>query len=333
MIVSDLSPQELSCRLGSEGLHLRTGPFTVHLHSQVGDLASPLHRLYGNHPLLENPEFSDFHVHLTRARGLRARWRSWVRFWYDGHSPFDPLPESLLWPHVEWGLNWCIAVRAHQYLMLHAGGVERYGRALLLPAWPGSGKSTLCAALSQRGWRLLSDEFALVRPRDLAVVPLARPIGLKNESIQVIRRFAPEVVLGPAFPKTRKGTVAHVRPTAESVARAGEVARPGLIVFPQYQAGAEPQLLPLVKERAFLRLTGNSFNYERIGLRGFETAAALIDGCDSYTFRYGNLEQAVALLDGLMQQAVSRELTGFDEAFFPNGATAVSAPRLRYHLT
>jgi predicted ATPase len=32
--------------------------------------------------------------------------------------------------------------------------VERDGHALILPAMPGSGKSTLTAALVQRGWRL-----------------------------------------------------------------------------------------------------------------------------------------------------------------------------------
>jgi predicted ATPase len=30
---------------------------------------------------------------------------------------------------------------------------------VILPAPPGSGKSTLCAALVTRGWRLLSDEL------------------------------------------------------------------------------------------------------------------------------------------------------------------------------
>ena len=48
-------------------------------------------------------------------------------------------------------------------LLLHAG-VERDGLALICPpSW--SGKSTLTAALSLRGWRLLSDEFGAFDPR------------------------------------------------------------------------------------------------------------------------------------------------------------------------
>ena len=76
--------------------------------------------------------------------------------------------------------------------MLHAAVVERNGSALFLPAMPGSGKSTLCAALTYRGWRLFSDEFGLIEPARGAVLPLPRAIPLKNRSIEVIRRFAPQ---------------------------------------------------------------------------------------------------------------------------------------------
>ena len=40
-------------------------------------------------------------------------------------------------------------------------------------------------------YRLLSDEFGAVRLRDVRLLPLVRPISLKNESIDVMKRFAP----------------------------------------------------------------------------------------------------------------------------------------------
>ena len=63
-------------------------------------------------------------------------------------------------------------------------------------------------------------------------------------------------------------------------------------------------LQPLSKTDAFTRMTGHSFNYKFIGLRGFKAMAGLIDACDCYAFEYGgDLEQAVtqlnALADGL----------------------------------
>ncbi len=310
MRIGDLKHAELSRRLKRDGLCFGMGPFNVSLRSDPRGFEPLLTRLHGLYPLYDDLPFKDFHVRLRRCRGLRRWARPQVQFLVDGEAPFAPFPEDTALPFLEWGLNWCVATRSHQYLMLHAGVVEKGGRAVVLPAWPGSGKSTLCAALMHRGWRLLSDEFGLVRPADAALVPLPRLISLKNASIGVIRDYAPEAVLGPEFPKTRKGTVAHLRPTEQSVARAGELARPGLIVFPRFQAGASLSLQPLPRERAFLKLSGNAFNYELIGLRGFEAVSRLIETCPSYLFRYGDLDEAVAALDALMADTFPGEESG-----------------------
>lgn len=299
MIPALLSEDQLRRRLAGGGIQLRIGPFVVRLESDLPELPGLLRNLYGLYPLSEERRFADFHVRLRRSRLVRRWWRTQVEFLMDGESPFLPFPRDTALPFLEWGLNWGIATRANQYLMLHAGVVEKGGRAVVLPAWPGSGKSTLCAALCHRGWRLLSDEFALLRPADGALIPLPRLIALKNDSIAVIRRFAPDAVLGPEYPKTRKGTVAHLRPPRESIERADEAARAAWVIFPNYERGAKLRLLPLPKERAFLKLSGNSFNYEFIGLRGFEAASALIDACDCHLFRYDDLDQAVACLDAL----------------------------------
>lgn len=83
---------------------------------------------------------------------------------------------------LEWGMNWCVSVTANEYLKLHAAVVAKDGIVLLMPGLPGAGKSTLCAALALHGWRVLSDEHALVVPGTANIVPLPRPISLKNAS-------------------------------------------------------------------------------------------------------------------------------------------------------
>ena len=299
MKVADLSHKELARRMYRDEFFIRFGPFTIALRGDLPRLASQLAGLYGPYPLDTRRSFADFHIQLRR-HPLRRWWRPQVQFCMDGQQPFRPFPLDTALPFLEWGLNWCIATRAHQYLMLHAGVVERRGRALILPAWPGSGKSTLCAALIHRGWRLLSDEFALVRADGL-LEPMPRLIALKNQSIPVIRRFAPQAVLGPEFPKTRKGTVVHLRPPTASVELAGRPIPPGWIVFPQFKAGAELSLRPLSREYAFLKLCENSFNYERTGLRGFELASRLIEHCQCRVLHYGDLEQVVEALETLIQ--------------------------------
>jgi HprK-related kinase A len=200
---------------------------------------------------------------------------------------------------LEWGLNWCIAKRCHHLLMLHAAVVERNGRALILPAWPGHGKSTLCAALVHSGWRLFCDEFGLVRPEDGALLPLPRLIPLKNESIEVIRSFAPNAHIGPSFHGTRKGTIAHVRPPTESVERMHETARPGWFVFPRWVAGSPLRLEPMLKSEAFLMVATNAFNYEVLGQTSFELVGQMVNDCDCYSLIYSDLDEALKALDEL----------------------------------
>ena len=190
-------------------------------------------------------------------------------------------------------------MQAHQYLMLHSAVVERAGKALLLPAWPGCGKSTLCAALVSRGWRLFSDEFGLVRLADGHLVPLPRPTPLKNRSIDVIRDFSPAEEIGPAYHGTRKGTVAHLRTPDESVAQAQITAPPGWLVFPRYRAGSTLRMEPVTRPQAFLKLANNSFNYQLLGLQGFQAVTQLVRNCDCYILSYSDLDEAIATLNQL----------------------------------
>src|SRR5262249_32235391 len=141
-------------------------------------------------------QFADFHVSLDPGDGARRWVRPQCVFRFDGISPFKPLPYGHAVPVLEWGLNWFIANHAHQYLMIHAAAIERHDRRALLPGSSGAGQSTLCAALVGRGgWRLLSDELTLIDLASGMIVPIARPISLKNESIAVIRDFLSDAVL------------------------------------------------------------------------------------------------------------------------------------------
>jgi HprK-related kinase A len=191
----------------------------------------------------------------------------------------------------------------HRYLVLRAAVVERAGNAVLLTAWPGSGKSTLAVSLACRGWRFLSDEFGVITLPGADVLPFPRPVALKNESIDVMRAFAPKGFIGPVFPNTRKGAVAHFRVPVESVRSGSESTRVGAIVFPDFQSGASVSVRPLEKATAFLKLAGNAFNYEVVGERGFRAVAAIIRRCDSYIVRYGDLADAHGAIDEIMPKA------------------------------
>lgn len=304
MKIADLTCAELAQRLKTPGILWRIGPFLVHLRTLAPDFAIQFHLLYGEYPLEPEPcpDIIDFHIELVRDTGLRRWWRPKVFFTMDGPSPFSPFPLDHALPLFEWGFNYCIAARANQYLLLHTAVVAKGDQALLLPGLPGSGKSTLCAALILKGgWRLLSDEFALLRPTTGEIFPLPRTIALKNDSIAAIRAFDANVILGPEFPKTRKGTVAHMQPPLESVQAANTTAWPTWVVCPQFRQGATAQLELIPKDHGFLRLSANAFNYELQGARGFQAIGRITRTCTIYDLRFGELGEAVNLLTDLIK--------------------------------
>lgn len=300
MRVADLPPSKLAERLAGRGIGLDFGAARARIRSDVPELATVLATVYRAFPLEEAAGFFDVTVRLRRARGLRRYLRPQIELVVDSESLFAPFPADTHLPLLEWGMNLVLAERLGAHLLLHAGVVEKDGRAVILPALPGSGKSTLTAALATRGFRLLSDEFGVIKLGDCSLLPLLRPIALKNESIQVIARFAPGASIGPSFPKTRKGTVAHLAPDEGAVARRQEPATPAVIVFPRYNPGVELSVESEKPSRAFGRLAVNSFNYEMLGAAAFDVVAHLVFTCPVYQLAYRDLGRAVEAIDELI---------------------------------
>lgn len=301
MNVGQLTSAELGRRLVGAGLGIRTGPFGLRIRSDVAAVHAGVALLYADYPLIDEQGFCDHAIELRRPAGLRRWLRPQVRIYHD-HAPiFEAMPLGHALPLLEWALNWCISAHAHQYLVLHAATIERDGLAAILPAPPGSGKSTLCAALIHRGWRLLSDELALLSLADGSLHALARPVSLKNRSIEIIGGYASGSVFSAASHDTAKGTVAHLKVPQEHLARVQQTARPAWVVFPRWVADAAPQLLPRGKPETLLAVSRNAFNFGLSGREGFHALADAVTASDCYDFSYGRLDDAVEVFDGLVR--------------------------------
>ena len=286
------------------GLPLRTGPFVTNILSPLPAVQRGVAYHYAQHPIETDEAFVDFHVSVAPPESVRRWVGKQAVFRFDGTQPFAPRPVAHGFPMLEWGLNWCISNYCHQYLIVHAAVLERGGRALLLPAPADSGKSTLCAGLAfGGGWRLLSDEMALIEPASGHVVPLPRPVSLKNTSIDVIREFSSAAPFGEVVHETVKGRVVHVRPPPEGVLRAGERAIPAWVVLPRYVPDAGAQLEPLSRARAFMALVDNAFNFNVHGRGGFASFAKLVENSDCHTLTYSSLQEAVAVFDQMARSA------------------------------
>ena len=302
-----LDEGELRRRLRGPGVTLHLPPFVARLQSDVPRVARDLLRLYGEFALGRDDEFADFHLAVNHDRGWHALWRRLAgrrqaRFSTDGLASFTTLPATQAFHMVEWGLNWAVTAHAHHFVVYHAAVLERDGRALVLPAPPGSGKSTLTAALAQRGWRLLSDELALLDPRDGQLYGLARPVNLKNQAIALMRSFAPDAVMTEPVPDTLKGTLSLMKAPGDAIARIHEGARPAWVVVPSFEAGAEALLEDLPKAQAHMLLAEQAFNYDIHGVDGFEATADLVDRAGCWAFTYSRLDDAIAVFDQLAGQ-------------------------------
>lgn len=300
MRVGEFGRIPLRERFAAQGIGLDFGAARARILANAPGFEDAFASVYRGFEALEPSGFFDVTVRLRRARGLRGYLRPQVELVVDGATVFAPFPADTHLPLVEWGMNFLFAQRLGCYLLLHAGAVEFDGCAVILPAMPGSGKSTLTAALATSGFRLLSDEFGVVRLGDGQVLPLLRPVALKNESIEVIAAFAPKAAIGPRFPKTRKGTVAHMAPDAHAIDNRHLPARPALIVFPRYEPGAGCVVEPEKRSRAFSRLSVNSFNYEMLGPAAFDAVMRLVESCRVYRLVYGDLDRAIGAIRELL---------------------------------
>lgn len=299
MKVGQLALRQLQSQLATEGVCLRIGPFVARLSSPLPAAAELVYQLYTDYDLVDFPNFIDFRLRLVPARGLARFLRDRVRLIVDGEQ-WCRCPPSIAPAYLEWGINWCIFRGAHHLLVVHAAVVAREGKALIMPAESSSGKSTLAAALMHSGWRLLSDELALVCPESGLVVAATKPVCLKNESIAALQRFAPEAEFGPVLADPdNQLQVAHVRPKPSCVAASDQSAAPRLIVFPQFVAGAGTSLEPLTPAAGFMKLAQGCFNYMLLGGAGFNLVGRMIEQCACYDLTFGDLAAAVDAIDGI----------------------------------
>lgn len=275
-------------------------PFKFLVHTSLPVLAHRLRDLYPDTVLqpANSQLVYDFEINFKR------------RFWQPGgslafrlgqqHFRFaDPIQVV---PVFEWGLNWCVATYQSRYLCIHAAVLEKNGQAVILPAPPGSGKSTLCAMMMLNGWRLLSDEHCMIDPNTGDIIPCVRPISLKNQSLHVLSKLYPQHKLMQKTENTAKGTMAYLQPTEQSWQQRTINAKPRLVVFPKFNANANGISGHVFPESAlFMQLALNCFNYSVMGEVGFKTLSALVSTVEGFTLEYSDggmaLEQIEALLD------------------------------------
>lgn len=275
---------------------INSGEFLFEVQHYPEFVLGPLRSMYGDQPpeALVGPV--DFRVSLRCDSVVRRFLRPQITFYSDQQAPFKPVARSQAYATLEWGMNWCIAAFDYTRLIVHAAVLEKNGRALIFPAAPGSGKSTLSAYLSFNGWNLFSDEMAIIDLTTGEVSPLFRPMCLKNDSIKLIKEWFPHSAMTKIARDTHKGDVAHVKALDWQKFQSLQRTKIAGIVFPQYRANA-----PLTVERmrqidTFRQLCSHAFNYNIVGRPAFELIGRLTLDSRQFKITYSNLSEVIDFL-------------------------------------
>jgi len=164
-----------------------------------------------------------------------------------------------------WDLHALVAKRTRDFLLLHAGAVAREGGAVILPAPPESGKSTLTIALLEAGFDYLSDELGAIDPVTGRIHPYPKRIWVTEGSLEffpgLVGRLQDRAGLSAGLLKR------YVRP--EDVhAAVGAAAPVRLAVFPTSDHQGPPRLARLSRAETVQHLAANTFNMPTYGERG-----------------------------------------------------------------
>jgi hypothetical protein len=184
---------------------------------------------------------------------------------------------------------------------LHAGGVCRGGRALLLPGTSGAGKSTLTLALARAGFGLLGDDtlFLARRPGEgPRVLAFPDEFDLTDQTVSLFPGLAP-LLGGPPAAGWRKRQLRVERAFGTPVV--WECA-PAVLVFPRVAGVRHSELTPLSPGEALLELAPNVLLTEpRSSQAHLDALAELVAASECYRLATGtDLEEAVRIVGELL---------------------------------
>jgi hypothetical protein len=138
------------------------------------------------------------------------------------------------------------------------------------------------------------------------VVPLCRPVSLKNESIDAVKNFSADAIFGPISPETHKGVVAHMKADLHPDSHDTKTLQARFMIFPRYSADEAQRMSPRRNTTSFILAAYHSFNYSLLREAGFESMKTLIENVTCYDLVYHDLDWAVKMMDELpeLQQVV-----------------------------
>lgn len=283
-------------RHGTFTLHL--GPFSHIISGTGGALVDFLMDTYRDNRVEMTPsDVTDVQLSIEAPNIVRRFVRRQITPNPGFKVPAVPLPISMSALAHEMGLNLSVALKCCRFVNVHAGVVADDEGAIVMSAASGAGKSTLTAALLQYGYRLFSDEFALIGLDKPLLHPYPRPISLKQETIPVVREMVGDNWISKVVRGSPKGDIAYYRARESDLMRDQEPAAAKLILFPNFEKGVQPVAQQLNPAEAIMRLVPASTNYSLLGEPAFHAITGLLKNTRAYEISYGSTTDSLRLVE------------------------------------
>lgn len=274
--------------------HYRIGPVGVSLDCTVPSVHKNYHERYCPYET-PHPCGPSFPVRVFARRS----WRTGrLHFHIEGDiaEAFTVRKEHQVLPHVEAVVNLSIARYLPHYIQIHAAVLSKDGRGLILAGAPGAGKTTLAAALLMRGWQYATDEFALIDPDTLRLVPYPKALSIKDGSVAVLAALG-FPVNDEVFERRDKGPIRCVSPLR---CRPDAVSGPcgvAMVVFPEHVPQAAPQLTRISNAEAGFELSRRCFNFLKYRRFSLETILAASRRASCFRLVSADLAQTCDLIE------------------------------------
>jgi hypothetical protein len=170
-------------------------------------------------------------------------------------------------------------------LLLHAGAVAHDGKAVLIAGESRSGKSMVAAALLGQGFDSLSDEITTLAA-DGVIDGLRRPLTIRADVWNEVSQLGwiSQVV-----------SLADGRRLAQAPGNRVGPAKCGLIIVPQFTAGASARLERVATARAAALLMARNHSWQHASDHGFGTMLALAAAAPAVRLVYGDVKQLAPL--------------------------------------
>jgi hypothetical protein len=206
----------------------------------------------------------------------------------------DPAAEALITPLVQ-HLNRTVATDCPDVLV-HAGGVERDGVAVILPAYMEQGKTTLTTGLVRAGFGYLTDEAVVIRRDTRSIIPYPKPLSIDPGAWFLYPELEPQE---PFTTDGYKKAQWQVPPAAIRPDALGRASQARFIVFPGYDPDVTTELIPLSRADALIELAKNTFRFDQEGRPTLEVLGAVVAECAVYRLPNRSLDEAIACISAL----------------------------------